>query len=194
MRARDTRYAVSCVLVCGRFCTRDDRRSRRAFRAHKHRRAHVKVHLLEGPALHCALTSPNGTTQFFHFFHFFSPWEENRRNIYKKHNNAGRIDWWKIEKESVCVCVTVMSIAEVLPLEVIDKTINQQVWIILQSNREFTGTLVGFDDFVNVIIEDATEWTINENNENELIMEHHGRLLLSGNNINMLVPGGKKDL
>lgn len=86
-----------------------------------------------------------------------------------------------------------MGLAEILPLEVIDKTINQKVWIILQSNREFTGTLVGFDDFVNVIIEDATEWTINEKNENELVMEHHGRLLLSGNNINMLVPGGKKD-
>lgn len=83
--------------------------------------------------------------------------------------------------------------ADILPLEVIDKTINQPVWIILQSNREFTGTLIGFDDFVNVIIEDAKEWIVNED-QNELVMEHKGRMLLSGNNIVMLVPGGKKDI
>lgn len=83
--------------------------------------------------------------------------------------------------------------ADILPLEVIDKTIDQPVWIILQSNREFTGKLVGFDDFVNVIIEDAKEWIVNEEHS-ELVMEHNGRMLLSGNNIVMLVPGGKKDV
>ncbi|CCC66947.1 hypothetical protein NCAS_0A03890 [Naumovozyma castellii] len=85
---------------------------------------------------------------------------------------------------------------DVLPLEVIDKTIGQAVWIILQSqpNREFTGTLIGFDDFVNVIIEDAVEWGIDPNDDFKeiIIMEHHGRMLLSGNNIAMLVPGGKR--
>lgn len=83
--------------------------------------------------------------------------------------------------------------ADILPLEVIDKTIDQPVWIILQSNREFTGTLVGFDDFVNVIIEDAKEWSVTDD-RSELVMEHRGRMLLSGNNIVMLVPGGKKDV
>lgn len=84
--------------------------------------------------------------------------------------------------------------ADILPLEVIDKTIDQPVWIILQSNREFTGKLVGFDDFVNVIIEDAKEWIVNEDQNSELVMEHNGRMLLSGNNIVMLVPGGKRDV
>lgn len=88
---------------------------------------------------------------------------------------------------------TNMSLPDILPLEVIDKTINQPVWIILQSNREFTGILRGFDDFVNVIIEDATEWVTTEE-KSEKVMEHHGRMLLSGNNINMLVPGGKNDV
>lgn len=82
---------------------------------------------------------------------------------------------------------------EVVPLEIIDKTVNQKVWIILQSNREFTGTLVGFDDFVNVILEDAVEWTNNSGSSDlDKVMEHHGRLLLSGNSIAMLVPGGKQ--
>lgn len=83
------------------------------------------------------------------------------------------------------------TVPEILPLEIIDKTINQPVWIVLQSNREFTGTLVGFDDFVNVIIEDAVEWVYNSKFEDEKILEHHGRMLLSGNNIAMLVPGGR---
>ncbi|CCE63067.1 hypothetical protein TPHA_0D04330 [Tetrapisispora phaffii CBS 4417] len=86
-----------------------------------------------------------------------------------------------------------MSGVEVLlPLEIIDKTINQNVWIILQSNREFTGTLIGFDDFVNVIIEDAVEYITRNNDDDDIVMKHHGRMLLSGNNIAMLVPGGKR--
>lgn len=87
-----------------------------------------------------------------------------------------------------------MNVPDVFPLEVIDKTINQPVWIILQSNREFTGTLVGFDDFVNVIIENAAEWMINDENKSEKVLQHNGRMLLSGNNIVMLIPGGKKDI
>ncbi|EDO16773.1 hypothetical protein Kpol_526p26 [Vanderwaltozyma polyspora DSM 70294] len=80
----------------------------------------------------------------------------------------------------------------ILPLEIIDKTINQPVWIILQSNREFTGKLVGFDDFVNVIIEDAVEYITDNHNQCDTELRHHGRMLLSGNNIAMLVPGGRR--
>lgn len=85
-----------------------------------------------------------------------------------------------------------MSTLEVLPLEIIDKTVGQPVWIVLQSNREFTGTLAGFDDFVNVIVEDALEIVGGPNLEDVPVMQHKGRMLLSGNSIAMLVPGGKR--
>lgn len=85
-----------------------------------------------------------------------------------------------------------MSTLEILPLEIIDKTVGQPVWIVLQSNREFTGTLVGFDDFVNVIVEDALEIVGGANLEDVPVMQHKGRMLLSGNSIAMLVPGGKR--
>lgn len=85
-----------------------------------------------------------------------------------------------------------MSALEILPLEIIDKTIGQPVWIVLQSNREFTGTLIGFDDFVNVIVEDAKEITVGTDLQDVPIMQHKGRMLLSGNSIAMLVPGSKK--
>ncbi|KAL3234616.1 U6 snRNA-associated Sm-like protein LSm5 [Nakaseomyces bracarensis] len=81
---------------------------------------------------------------------------------------------------------------DVLPLEVIDRTVDKQVHIILQSHREFKGKLLGFDEFVNVILEDPVEYTTEVVGGNELksevVMEHHGRMLLSGNNITMLVP------
>ncbi|AAS54620.1 AGR130Wp [Eremothecium gossypii ATCC 10895] len=76
---------------------------------------------------------------------------------------------------------------EVLPLEIIDRAINQPIWVLLTSNREFTGTLVGFDDFVNVVIEDVVEYDAPD----RAVKRHPGRMLLSGNNITVLVPGGK---
>lgn len=86
----------------------------------------------------------------------------------------------------------IMSALEILPLEIIDKTVGQPVWIVLQSNREFTGTLIGFDDFVNVIVENAQEITIGADLQDIPVIKHNGRMLLSGNSIAMLVPGGKR--
>ncbi|CCH58649.1 hypothetical protein TBLA_0A08590 [Henningerozyma blattae CBS 6284] len=83
---------------------------------------------------------------------------------------------------------TTASLPDILPLEIIDKAINQQVWILLQSQREFIGKLIGVDDFVNVIIEDVTEYI--EDGESR-VMEHHGRMLLSGNSIAIIIPGGR---
>lgn len=58
----------------------------------------------------------------------------------------------------------------------------------LTSHREFTGTLVGFDDFVNIVLEDVVEY-----DRNHEVKRHAGKMLLSGNNISMLVPGGKPE-
>lgn len=33
--------------------------------------------------------------------------------------------------------------------ELIDKCIGSQIWVIMKSEREFTGKLLGFDDFVS---------------------------------------------
>ena len=32
-----------------------------------------------------------------------------------------------------------------------------KLWVILRGDREFVGTLKGFDDFVNMVLEDVTE-------------------------------------
>ncbi|CAA9962356.1 hypothetical protein PTNB73_03258 [Pyrenophora teres f. teres] len=49
---------------------------------------------------------------------------------------------------------------------------------------EFTGKLVGFDDYVNMVLEDVTEIDPAEGNVKL------PKILLNGNNICMMVPGG----
>lgn len=36
----------------------------------------------------------------------------------------------------------------ILPLELIDKAIGSQIWILLRGTKEVVGTLRGFDDYV----------------------------------------------
>ena len=37
----------------------------------------------------------------------------------------------------------------ILPLELIDKAIGSQIWILLRGTKEIVGTLRGFDDYVS---------------------------------------------
>lgn len=39
--------------------------------------------------------------------------------------------------------------SQILPLELIDRCIGSSIWVIMKGNREFSGTLLGFDDFVS---------------------------------------------
>lgn len=40
----------------------------------------------------------------------------------------------------------------ILPLELIDKCIGSSIWVIMKTDREFSGTLLGFDDYVSEYI------------------------------------------
>jgi LSM domain len=41
--------------------------------------------------------------------------------------------------------------------ELIESCIGKPVWVLMKGERELTGTLRGFDDYVNLILDDATE-------------------------------------
>jgi hypothetical protein len=43
-----------------------------------------------------------------------------------------------------------------LPLELIDKCIGSRIWVLLKDEKEFVGTLRGFDDYVNMVLEEVT--------------------------------------
>ncbi len=38
----------------------------------------------------------------------------------------------------------------ILPLEVMDKCIGRKMWVIMKDDKEFYGTLAGFDEFLNM--------------------------------------------
>ncbi|CAG5175669.1 uncharacterized protein ALTATR162_LOCUS10576 [Alternaria atra] len=77
-----------------------------------------------------------------------------------------------------------MSLENLLPLELIDKCVGSQIWVIMNGGKEFTGKLVGFDDYVNMVLENVTEIDPVEGSV------QLPKILLNGNNICMMVPGG----
>ncbi|XP_044802618.1 U6 snRNA-associated Sm-like protein LSm5 isoform X2 [Bubalus bubalis] len=53
--------------------------------------------------------------------------------------------------------------SQLLPLELVDKCIGSRIHIVMKSDKEIVGTLLGFDDFVNMVLEDVTEfWFLEE--------------------------------
>ncbi|KAJ1961673.1 RNA-binding protein lsm5 [Dimargaris verticillata] len=77
--------------------------------------------------------------------------------------------------------------SQLLPLELIDKCIGSKIWVLMKSEREFVGTLSGFDDYVNMVLENVTEF---ERTTEGYATTQLKQILLNGNNISMLVPGG----
>ena len=72
---------------------------------------------------------------------------------------------------------------------VVDKCIGSKLHILMKNDREFTGTLLGFDDYVNVVLENVTEFSKTQNGLYST--SHLDSILLNGTNIAMLVPGGE---
>eukprot|EP00741_Cyanophora_paradoxa_P002178 tig00000553_g2111.t1 len=87
--------------------------------------------------------------------------------------------------------------ATILPLELIDKCIGSRIWVLLKGDKELTGILRGFDDYVNsssswrlahMVIEDVTEY---ENTPEGRRLTKLEQILLNGNNVAILVPGAE---
>jgi len=76
--------------------------------------------------------------------------------------------------------------SQILPLELIDRCIGSRIWVVMKNDREFTGTLLGFDDFVNMVLEDVVEYELTPTGRKKTQL---AQTLLNGNNICMLIPG-----
>ena len=79
-----------------------------------------------------------------------------------------------------------------LPLELVDKAIGSKLWVIMKDKKEFVGTLRGFDDYVNIVLDDVTEYELinGKSTPNKVKLES---ILLSGTHITMLVPGSSPE-
>ena len=60
----------------------------------------------------------------------------------------------------------------------------------MKGDKELVGTLRGFDVFVNMVLEDVTEY---ESSPEGVKTTQMDQILLNGNNIAVLVPGGKPE-
>jgi small nuclear ribonucleoprotein len=69
----------------------------------------------------------------------------------------------------------------VLPLNVLEKSLNRRISLMLKDNRNLEGKLVGFDDFMNLVLEE-TEETKDEQ------VKKLGTVVLRGNNVVTIVP------
>eukprot|EP00568_Trieres_chinensis_P003618 CAMPEP_0183308984 /NCGR_PEP_ID=MMETSP0160_2-20130417/23361_1 /TAXON_ID=2839 ORGANISM="Odontella Sinensis, Strain Grunow 1884" /NCGR_SAMPLE_ID=MMETSP0160_2 /ASSEMBLY_ACC=CAM_ASM_000250 /LENGTH=82 /DNA_ID=CAMNT_0025472913 /DNA_START=38 /DNA_END=282 /DNA_ORIENTATION=+ len=78
----------------------------------------------------------------------------------------------------------------ILPLELIDRAIGSPIWIIMRGTTEITGVLRGFDDYVNVVIDDAVEYSVDQRTGETVRTELGGEILLNGNHVAVMVPGG----
>lgn len=47
--------------------------------------------------------------------------------------------------------------SQLVPLELVDKCIGSRIHIVMKSDKEIVGTVLQFDDFVSMVLEDVTE-------------------------------------
>jgi len=59
----------------------------------------------------------------------------------------------------------------------------------MRGQTEIVGTLRGFDDYVNLVLEDAVEYT-RIGDEEIHKTDPQSEILLNGNHVTVLIPGG----
>lgn len=69
----------------------------------------------------------------------------------------------------------------VMPMALLEKSLNKRIVLLLKDNRLLEGKLVGFDDYMNMVLED-TEENFNESNRKL------GTVILRGNNVVSITP------
>jgi U6 snRNA-associated Sm-like protein LSm5 len=67
--------------------------------------------------------------------------------------------------------------------ELVDKCIGSRIHIIMKNDKEIVGTLLGFDDFVNMVLEDVSEFESTPEGRRVTKLD---QILLNGNNITMV--------
>ena len=60
----------------------------------------------------------------------------------------------------------------------------------MRGQTEIVGTLRGFDDYVNLVLDDAIEYSPDARNPGEICKtELKNEILLNGNHVTVLIPG-----
>jgi len=75
----------------------------------------------------------------------------------------------------------------VMPLNVLEKSLNRKVSLLLKDNMMLDGKLVGYDEYMNMVLEDTEETRFNEDT-NDPTVRRIGTVILRGNNVVTIVP------
>jgi small nuclear ribonucleoprotein len=62
------------------------------------------------------------------------------------------------------------------PAQLMERVLDQRVTLVLKDSREISGRLVGIDEHMNLVLEDANETTAE-------VSRHLGRVVLRGSNV-----------
>lgn len=82
-----------------------------------------------------------------------------------------------------------MGVGHVLPLEVVDKCQGHRVWLLMQGDREYYGLLRGFDEYLNMVLDDVSEYSFAGAGGKRLLEGRHESILLNGAHVCMIIPG-----
>ena len=69
----------------------------------------------------------------------------------------------------------------VMPLSLLEKSMNKKVTLLLKDSRLLEGTLVGFDDYLNMVLEDTEETNADQ-------VKRLGTVILRGTNVVSIAP------
>lgn len=72
-------------------------------------------------------------------------------------------------------------ISMVMPLSLLEKSMNKKVSLLLKDSRLLEGTLTGFDDYLNMVLEDTEETNGDQ-------VKRLGIVILRGNNVVSISP------
>jgi U6 snRNA-associated Sm-like protein LSm5 len=97
----------------------------------------------------------------------------------------------KVEGEPAAVAgeAAAATSAVALPLALVDRAIGHRVHVILRGDKELVGTLLGFDDFVNMVLDDVTEFETTA--DGTIRKTKLKQILLNGNSVALIVPAGE---
>ena len=76
-------------------------------------------------------------------------------STYDIHPDEAR--WTHVALRVDDIDATIAFYTSMTPLELIDKCIGSKMWVIMKGDKEIVGTLRGFDDYVNMVLDDVTE-------------------------------------
>ena len=69
----------------------------------------------------------------------------------------------------------------VMPINVLEKSMNQKITLLLKDNRILEGRLIGFDEYMNLVLDETDERV--EDKARRL-----GKVVLRGNNVVSISP------